>query len=288
VVVWSTLSVESRWVRSEAHEGLERECLIPVTIEGAKAPIAFKLIQGADLTHWRGDAGDVALGDVLAGVRRIVGKSSPAHAIAGGLQANQRAPQVTETDRKSASDYTNTGVEHLRRKDYDRAIADLTKAIELDPRNAWSYDKRGEAYVGKNDYDRAITDFTKSIEMDPKRAYSRTSRGRAYFCKNDFDQAIADYSEAIEIDAKYAYAFYYRGDTYLERRNYDLAIADYAKAIEIRPDEKFYYYLRGRAYRERQRIGDRDRASADFRRALEIDPEYRLAQRGLQSVGGGG
>jgi hypothetical protein len=56
VVVWSRRSVDSRWVRSEAHEGLERGCLVPVIIEGAKPPLAFKLVQSTDLTHRRGEA----------------------------------------------------------------------------------------------------------------------------------------------------------------------------------------------------------------------------------------
>ena len=41
----------------------------------------------------------------------------------------------------------------LRKKDYDRAIADLSKAIELDPRNADAYAARGSAYGVKRDLD---------------------------------------------------------------------------------------------------------------------------------------
>ncbi len=49
VVVWTKLSVESRWVKTEATEGLERDILVPVVLEDAQIPIAFRRTQSADL-----------------------------------------------------------------------------------------------------------------------------------------------------------------------------------------------------------------------------------------------
>lgn len=319
IVVWSTLSVTSRWVRSEAHEGLERGCLIPVIIESVKAPIAFKLIQGADLTHWRGVASDPALADVLAGVRRIVGKLNQDDGAARKPSVNRSSPQVSAIDRKNAAAYASTGEDYLRKKDYDSAITEFTRAIEVDPGRANFHDGRGTAYLGKkdygravanfnkaieidpkraffltnrgsayldmNDYERAIADFTKAIEIDPTRPYSHVNRGRAYFGMNDYDRAVANFSKAVEIDPKYDWAFFQRGEVYFQRKDYDLAIADYARAIEIKPHERYFYYLRGRTFKERGLKGDRGRAAADFRKALEIDPTYSLAKDGLKSVG---
>ena len=39
VVVWSRQSVESEWVRTEANEGLERNCLVPISIEDVLASV---------------------------------------------------------------------------------------------------------------------------------------------------------------------------------------------------------------------------------------------------------
>jgi hypothetical protein len=55
VVLWSTVSVASEWVRNEASEGRRRGILIPVFIEVVEAPLAFRLLNGADLREWHGD-----------------------------------------------------------------------------------------------------------------------------------------------------------------------------------------------------------------------------------------
>ncbi len=53
VVVWSQDSVESDWVRTEAHEGLTRGILVPVAIDKVRPPLAFRLTQTVDLTDAR-------------------------------------------------------------------------------------------------------------------------------------------------------------------------------------------------------------------------------------------
>lgn len=55
VVVWSEHSVGSRWVKTEASEGLRASRLVPVRFDGSLIPLAFRRIQAADLRHWRGD-----------------------------------------------------------------------------------------------------------------------------------------------------------------------------------------------------------------------------------------
>jgi hypothetical protein len=52
IVLWSRASVASEWVRSEASEGKRRGILVPVFIEAVDAPLAFRLLNGADLTDW--------------------------------------------------------------------------------------------------------------------------------------------------------------------------------------------------------------------------------------------
>jgi hypothetical protein len=45
------------------------------------------------------------------------------------------------------------------------------------------------------------------------------------------------------------------------------------------------HYNRGASYNNRGRRGDRDRAVADFRRALELDPYYQASRDALRRLG---
>jgi TolB-like protein len=82
VVLWSPRSVSSRWVRAEATVADQNKTLVPVTIEACRRPVMFELTQTADLSHWKGEAGNPAWLAFLGDVQRIVGQ------VASGLVAN--------------------------------------------------------------------------------------------------------------------------------------------------------------------------------------------------------
>ena len=60
LVVWSTKSVESEWVREEADEGFRRGILIPIQIDECTIPMGFRRIQAAQLIGWPRKAMDLS------------------------------------------------------------------------------------------------------------------------------------------------------------------------------------------------------------------------------------
>ncbi len=128
---------------------------------------------------------------------------------------------------------------------------------------------RGYGYGNHGQWDKAIEDYTKGIEINPKYTAAYTYRGVAYGNLGQWDKAIADYSKAIEIDPKYTVAYYNRGVAYSNLGQWDKAIAGYSKAIEIDPESASVYYNRGVAYGNLEQW---DKAIADYSRAIEINP----------------
>jgi hypothetical protein len=53
IVLWSAVSAASEWVRNEASEAKRRDILVPVFLEAINAPLAFRLLNGANLSDWQ-------------------------------------------------------------------------------------------------------------------------------------------------------------------------------------------------------------------------------------------
>jgi tetratricopeptide (TPR) repeat protein len=168
-----------------------------------------------------------------------------------------------------SGDHLTRGNSYFKKGDYDRAITEYNKAIEINPKYAWAYNSRGVAYSAKGQYDHGIADFNRAIEINPKYANAHRNRGCAYRAKGQYDHAIADYNKAIEIKPKFWAAYYNRGIAYRAKGQYDNAIADYNKAIEINPRSVDAYNNRGVAYSAK---GQYDHAIADYNKGIEINP----------------
>ena len=73
IVIWTQSSVLSDWVKDEANRGREREVLVPVSIDGTRAPLGFRHVQVESIGDWSSPQSEQALQRFLGGVRRIVG-----------------------------------------------------------------------------------------------------------------------------------------------------------------------------------------------------------------------
>lgn len=98
-----------------------------------------------------------------------------------------------------AEDWNRTGVAKFNKEDYQGALVDYTKAIELDPNFVIAYYNRGRAYYDLVSYDLAIADYFKAIALDPNFAPAYHSRGFAYQQKGDKQIAIEDLKKAAEL-----------------------------------------------------------------------------------------
>jgi len=110
------------------------------------------------------------------------------------------------------------------------------------------YLTRGEDFSGAKQYDRAIADFTVAIELKPDYAEAYNDRGFAYYLKGKFEQAISDYTRAIELRPNYPKAFNSRGVAYMAG-GYGAAksVPDFDRAIELKPDFRYAYINRANA-----------------------------------------
>lgn len=163
---------------------------------------------------------------------RVVYKTEIEQAIAclqpvNNQQAGNREHTLT------AAEFYNRGNAKKDKGDYDGAIADYGRAIELAPKFSAAYNNRGIAKKDKGDLDAAITDYDRAIEIDPRDSLAYNNRGVAKNAKGDLDGAIADYDRAIELNPKDATAYKNRGNAKRIKGDGTGASEDFALARKL-------------------------------------------------------
>jgi TolB-like protein/cytochrome c-type biogenesis protein CcmH/NrfG len=88
LVVWTPVSVESRWVRGEAREGADRGVLVPVRFDGASLPIDVRALHTTDLDGWDGDPQSPQCQEVLRALSSILARQP------GDPTSPAKAPEV--------------------------------------------------------------------------------------------------------------------------------------------------------------------------------------------------
>lgn len=115
-------------------------------------------------------------------------------------------------------------------------VGDLQSAINLFDQSLALKDdypvrqSRGTARSLLKEYEAAIDDFTKAIQLNPKAKKSYLNRGIARKKLTDYDGALADFNAALNIDPRFTDALYNRGLLHELLSQRDRACADYKAA----------------------------------------------------------
>jgi tetratricopeptide (TPR) repeat protein len=126
---------------------------------------------------------------------------------------------------------------YLKKRDYDRALADFDKALALENKSNDDFAGRGAVYLAKGDFDRALLDLDKAIDGNKTVSAYRNTRGLVYRKKGDLDRALEEFEEAI----RYAYSdnenraeyLVNRADTWKDKGDWLKALEDYQTALTM-------------------------------------------------------
>lgn len=149
--------------------------------------------------------------------------------------APAESPEITGLDQAKAS------LSESRARQYESVIKLYSQAIrsgKLSGDNLLTaYRNRGKAYFRQREYDTAIDDYDRAIELNPKDAALFDARGSAYYHKADYERAISDYTEAIRLQPEDANPYYNRCLAYARTARKSEAIDDCQTALRFKPDD---------------------------------------------------
>ena len=100
---------------------------------------------------------------------------------------------------------------------------------------------------GLSQFDLALDNSDKVIEMVAEEAVNYRHRGPTYYYLNLVDEALTDFNEAISIDENYADTYCWYGIVNLGLSP-KLSIGNFTKAIELDPDNEESYLDRACAH----------------------------------------
>lgn len=233
-------------------------------------------------------------------------KAAPAPAAAMEVEEDLSELPEDERNKKLAVRAKNEGNEEYKKRNFNAAIANYTKAIELDPDNVSFLTNRAAARLESGDTQGSIDDCKlavklnseKSLRTDFKiiaRAYGRM--GNAYFKLLKYDEAIEAYDKSL-LEAKDSKIQRALGETkrlkkkqdeeayinpelskkekdegnvFFKAGNFPESIKKYSEAIKRNPKDAVPYSNRAAAY---MKLGEFPMALRDCDRCLELDDTY--------------
>lgn len=134
-------------------------------------------------------------------------------------QANQQQNKQTTIQNK-ASNWYYQGIIKVNKKDYQGAIEDFTKAIEINPQYAAAYYQRGLIYANyaRNKILRSDGTLPGCVRVD-EYSISCEVKITANWKQQNREQAIKDFNRVISIAPQYAAAYHQRGLIQEKRRD---------------------------------------------------------------------
>jgi len=186
--------------------------------------------------------------------------------------------------------YLNRGKYLMTTKgDFEAALKDYSRAVQLKPDNPEPLKSRGKAYFmmagmekNKNQMasllELAVKDYTEALTKpdlnDQSKSDAYASRAAAYGMAGMYEQCIADATQSIKLDPKNKSGYANRSNAYLNTGQFEYALNDYAEYLNIDPNSAEFWYERGMLQRTLTRYLE---AEKSLNNAIRLNPNLGLA-----------
>lgn len=176
--------------------------------------------------------------------------------------------------------YFMLGMNFRAMGDVDRAINSFQTAVENDPEMIDAWMILGELHEKKGSKD-VVRFYDNAINVAPDRPESLHSK--AFYLQNngDIPGALKLYKEIILKSPNYTDAYLNAGLVYMQIDSLDQAFEQMNLLAGIQPQNPMAYYYRGIIH---EAYGNYEAASIDLQNAINISPEFSVAEELLAEV----
>ncbi len=207
-------------------------------------------------------------------------KSDTVQAIAAFRQASVLNPD-------NAVILYNLGDMYYATGDLTAAIDSLQQAVVADPRDAYSRAYYAKLLALSGNTSAARPEAAQAARLAPTNAYAVGQYGVVSYLAKDNVTATAQLQSALMLDPlRYPEFYYYMGRLELDQGLLPAARSDLTKAAALASTNWEYLYYLGLSYERGQGVtaADRTKARDNYQKALSLNPDYKLAQDGMNRV----
>ena len=190
--------------------------------------------------------------------------------------------KAIEIDPGFAPSYAGRASIYIEWGQFQKALSDGEKAVKIDPNLAWGYNMTGSAYIGLKKFKKAIELLNKAIELSPNSAWAYVNRSLAYFALKNYDQSLADADRAIQYDPKLPSGYLRKARTLAALNNTEEAFKNFDKAIELDPASSPAFLHRGYLH---LKLGNSQQGMEDMKKAASLgnsEAKGYLSGKGIQ------
>lgn len=138
-------------------------------------------------------------------------------------------------------DYLDEGIFNINSGKFQEAIENINKSLELKKDWEIPYFYRAVANQALENFDEAMLDYTKAIQLNEKMTDAYYNRARIILSRKDIENpnignAVKDLEKALELDDKFIDALFAMAAAQKKLENYHKALEYLEKLLEIEPD----------------------------------------------------
>jgi tetratricopeptide (TPR) repeat protein len=189
--------------------------------------------------------------------------------------SEQSLARMNAIDPNSVLAHEMSGEIMASMKNYDGAVVEFKKAVEMAPQQAGTHYELANAYWNLGDWDAASAQFQAELANDPHNCMAKWKLGNILLEQNTRpDKALADTDEALSTCPTLIQARVDRARALLKlNRNQD-ALPDLETAVNASPDEPTIHFFLAQAYRA---LGRTQEAKLEMQAFAKLEESARAA-----------
>jgi len=168
--------------------------------------------------------------------------------------------------------YNVLGHAYLRKGEEEKALGAFNKYVALLPNQAYPLDLLAEINLLVGNYDKAMADLQRSLEIKPDFPVTFVLIGHTYLAKGMYNLALRSYERYLASplsEVRKAEAHFYLGKLYYLKDDYEKAIQECQQALELNPKLIEAHWILGLTFDKKEMFDQAESEVLTIRELIE-------------------